>query len=312
MKRLKSLAVGALACSLAMSLAVCGGTASSSASTVLSREPGVLYSTLIGIVTFAICSLLNTKNVKNALKSSGRLCFNTAMSGASSILSMAGLLAGAQISIALISQTGFGVKLSSMIVNIGQDNLFLCLLLSMLVCFILGMGMPPTAAYVLAASVLAPALTDLGLAPLVAHLFVFYFSTIGAITPPVCAAVFLASSIAESNWLKTGGLSVLLAIPAFIVPFTFVYNQALLLDGAALSIILGTITGLIGVFFIGMSIAGYTNKEVKIFFRIVMFGGGICMIIPNTMVSLIGLALCVVSYIFSADLKRDKNRPVQA
>ncbi|MGE4276697.1 MAG: TRAP transporter permease [Lawsonibacter sp.] len=265
------------------------------------------YSTIIGIVTYAVCQILGSKNVNTMLKNSGSLCFETTMSGASSILSMAGLLAGAQISIALISQTGFGVKLSSMIVKIGQGNLFLCLLLSMMVCFILGMGMPPTAAYVLAASVLAPALTDLGLQPLVAHLFVFYFATIGAITPPVCAAVFLASGIAESNWLKTGGLSVLLAIPAFVVPFTFAYNQALLLDGALMSIIISAITGFIGVFFIGMAIAGYTNKEVNMFFRMVMFVGGVCMIIPDTLLSVVGIILCAASYLFSSDLKRGKK-----
>ena len=163
----------------------------------------------------------------DTLKKTGHMCMDIATEGAGSILSMAGLLAGAQISIALISQTGFGVKLSSMIVSLGQGHIFLCLALSMVVCFVLGMGLPPTAAYVLAAAILAPALITLSLPDMVAHLFVFYFSTIGAITPPVCAAVFLASGIAESNWLKTGGLSVLLAIPAFLVPFTFAYNEAL-------------------------------------------------------------------------------------
>lgn len=262
------------------------------------------FSTIIGVVTYLVCRFFDTRNVKKAMMDSGKLCFDTTMSGAASILSMAGLLAGAQISITLIAQTGFGVKLSSMIVNIGQGNLFLCLVLSMVVCFILGMGMPPTAAYVLAASVLAPALTDLGLPALVAHLFVFYFSTIGAITPPVCAAVFLASGIADSNWLKTGGLSVILAIPAFIVPFTFAYNQALLLDGSISSIVISAVTAVIGVFFIGLSIAGYTNKTINLFFRAVIFAGGVCMIIPHTLISIVGLILCVVGYLFSTNFKK--------
>ena len=126
--------------------------------------------------------------------------------------------------------------------SLGGNYLFLCLLLSMVVCFILGMGLPPTAAYVLAAAILAPALISLGLDPLVAHLFVFYFANFGAITPPVCAAVFLSSGIAESNWLKTGGLSVMIAIPAFVVPFTFAYNDALMLSGSLMDIVLGVIT----------------------------------------------------------------------
>ena len=270
------------------------------------------FATIVGVVTFVVCRFLDTKSAGATLRDTGKLCFDTTMNGASSILSMAGLLAGAQISIALISQTGFGVKLSSMIVKVGQGNLFICLLLSMVVCFILGMGMPPTAAYVLAASVLAPPLADLGLAPLVAHLFVFYFSCIGAITPPVCAAVFLASGIADSNWLKTGALSVLLAIPAFVVPFTFAYNEALLLNGDMFNMVAGALTGFIGVYFIGMSIAGYTNKEVNKFFRLMLFVGGLLMIVPNNITSLIGLVISGVAYVASSDLKKKSTPAAQA
>lgn len=268
------------------------------------------FATLVGIVTTALCYFLQDKNVATTAKKSGKLCMDIATEGAGSILSMAGLLAGAQISIALISQTGFGVKLSSMIVAIGQGNLLPCLILSMLVCFILGMGLPPTAAYVLAASILAPALITLGLQPLVAHLFVFYFSTIGAITPPVCAAVFLASGIAESNWLKTGGLSVLLAIPAFLVPFTFAYDQSLMLSGSFVSILICTATAVIGVFFIGISIAGYLKNDMKMLFRVTMFLGGAMMFIPSTIASLVGLAVCAASYLLSSI--GNKNQAVAA
>lgn len=262
------------------------------------------YATVISVFVMAISFYLLYKNAGQVVRETGSLCLKVATSGAESILSMAGLLAGAQISIALISQTGFGVKLSSLIVGLGGSRLFLCLLLSMVVCFILGMGLPPTAAYVLAAAILAPALITLGLSPLVAHLFVFYFSTIGAITPPVCAAVFLSSSIAESNWMKTGGLSVMLAIPAFIVPFTFVYNDALMLSGPAAGVVLGVVTGAIGVFFIGMSIAGYTIREMGIFPRLMMFAGGVCMIVPYMMISIIGLIVSIVSYIIASGWKR--------
>ena len=262
------------------------------------------YSTIVGVVTYALCSLLKEKNVRLAVRYTGKLCFGVTMEGASSILTMAGLLAGAQVSIALISQSGFGVKLSSLIVKIGQGNLFLCLILSMVVCFILGMGMPPTAAYVLAAAVLAPALTSLGMVPLVAHLFVFYFSSIGAITPPVCAAVFLASGIAESNWLKTGGLSVLLAIPAFVVPFTFAYTPALLLDGAISEMLFGAVTAFAGVFFIGVSIAGFSSKEMSMLTRALSFIGGMCLIIPSYVVSAIGLVIALAGYGISGGFKK--------
>ena len=271
------------------------------------------YSTIIGVVTYAVCSLLNNKgSVRVAAKDTGNLCYGVVMEGASSILTMAGLLAGAQISIALISQSGFGVKLSSLIVDIGQGNLFLCLILSMVVCFILGMGMPPTAAYVLAAAVLAPALTTLNMEPLIAHLFVFYFSSIGAITPPVCAAVFLASGIADSNWLKTGGLSVILAIPAFVVPFTFAYTPALLLDGTIMDIIISSITAFAGVYFIGVSIAGFSSRAMNMFTRALCFAGGMCLIIPNLIVSAIGLVISLVGFVLSGGFKKAVPEKVKA
>lgn len=257
------------------------------------------YATVIGILTAGICYFVESRKPAESLKKTGNMCMNIATEGAGSILSMAGLLAGAQISIALISQTGFGVKLSSMIVSLGAGQLFLCLLLSMAVCFVLGMGLPPTAAYVLAAAILAPALITLGLPDLVAHLFVFYFSTIGAITPPVCAAVFLASGIAESNWLKTGFLSVLLAIPAFLVPFTFAYDQALMLNGTILNIIICAVTAIVGVFFIGVAVAGYVQSEISMIIRLIMFIGGILMFIPNNISSFIGAVICAVVFFIS-------------
>lgn len=265
------------------------------------------YATVVGVVTAGVCYFIQDKEVAKAAKATGKMCMNIATEGASSILSMAGLLAGAQISIALISQTGFGVKLSSMIVALGSGQLFLCLLLSMVVCFILGMGLPPTAAYVLAAAILAPALITLGLPDLVAHLFVFYFSTLGAITPPVCAAVFLASGIADSNWLKTGFLSVLLAAPAFLVPFTFAYNPALMLDGTLFNVVSGTATSIVGVFFLGVAIAGYIKDEMNMVIRIMMFFGGVLMFIPNNLSSLIGAVICIAAFLLASNMSKKQT-----
>lgn len=262
------------------------------------------YATVVGVMTTAACYFLEDKKINETVKRTGKLCLNIATEGAGSILSMAGLLAGAQISIALISQTGFGVKLSSMIVSLGSGQIFLCLLLSMVVCFVLGMGLPPTAAYVLAAAILAPALITLGLPDLVAHLFVFYFSTIGAITPPVCAAVFLAAGIADSNWLKTGFLSVLLAIPAFLVPFTFAYDEALMLNGSIGNILICAATSIIGVFFIGVAIAGYIKKEMNMAIRVMMFLGGVLMFVPNNLSSVIGTVVCAAAFILSTAGKK--------
>lgn len=266
------------------------------------------YATLISLITAVVCYFIEMKDVKASTVRTGKLAFKVAKSGAESILSMAALLAGAQISITLISMTGFGVKLSDTIVSIGQNNLFLCLLLSMLVCIILGMGLPTTAAYVLAAAILAPALVSLNLPPLVAHLFVFYFSTLATITPPVCAAVFLSSGIAESNWVKTGFLSCLIALPGFVVPYTFAYNQALMLAGGdILNIVIGVVTAVVGVFLLGVTIAGYFKNEMAMVVRIILFVGGIMLLIPNTVISLIGLAVSALALFLSTKLKPAKG-----
>jgi len=265
------------------------------------------YATIGSIITCAICYFISTKSFSKAAKDTGALCFDVSLKGASSILDMASLLAGSQIAISLISMTGFGVKLSDLIVSIGQNNLFLCLVLSMLVCIILGMGLPTTAAYVLAAAILVPALIALDLQPLIAHLFVFYFSALATITPPVCAAVFLSSGIAEANWLKTGYLSCLLAIPAFVVPYTFAYNEALLLRGNSFDIVTGVVTAIVGVFFIGMAIAGYTNKKMNMLYRIIMLGGGILLLVPSLIWSIVGLAICGVAYVMCSNIRLKKE-----
>lgn len=265
------------------------------------------YATIGSIIIYAIFYFVKSKDASKTAKNTGKLCYDISIKGAASILDMASLLAGSQITISLISMTGFGVKLSDLIVSIGQNNLFLCLILSMVVCVILGMGLPTTAAYVLAAAILAPALITMGLKPLVAHLFVFYFSCLATITPPVCAAVFLSSGIAEANWLKTGWLSCLIAIPAFVVPYTFAYNEALLLNGNLTDIVIGVVTAIIGVFFTGMSVAGYTNKKMSMFMRVIMLCGGVLMLIPNLMWSLIGLVVCGIGYVLSSDLHRKKG-----
>lgn len=156
------------------------------------------------------------------------------------------LLAGAQILVAMIGMTGIGVTLASLIVEVGGQSMFLVALIVGGVCLILGMGIPTTAAYVLVASVLAPALTEIGVEPLIAHLFVFYFATLSVITPPVCVAVFVASGIAQTNWLPAAGESVRLAAAIYVIPFLLLIYPALAGFGSWLDIVLAICQG--GVF----------------------------------------------------------------
>lgn len=155
------------------------------------------------------------------------------------------LLAGAQILVAMIGMTGIGVTLASLIVEVGGQSMFLVALIVGGVCLILGMGIPTTAAYVLVASVLAPALTEIGVEPLIAHLFVFYFATLSVITPPVCVAVFVASGIAQTNWLPAAGESIRLAAAIYVIPFLLLIYPALAGFGSWIDIALAICQGLV-------------------------------------------------------------------
>ncbi|WP_265519713.1 TRAP transporter permease [Nitratireductor luteus] len=147
------------------------------------------------------------------------------------------LLAGAQILVSMINLTGIGVTLSSLIVTLAGDSIVLVALIVGAVCLIMGMGLPTTAAYVLVAAVLAPAMTAVGVDPLAAHLFVFYFATISVITPPVCVAVFVGSGIANTNWLPAAGEAVRLGAVTYLVPFLLLIYPGMTLRGSGLDIV---------------------------------------------------------------------------
>ena len=258
---------------------------------------GAFWATLLALLVYVICFFIETRHVKDTAKKTIGICFETCTKGASSIVEMCGILAGSQIVISLISLTGFATKLSSLIVALGQQNVFLCLVCSMLVCTLLGMGLPTTAAYVLGASVLSPALITLGISPLASHLFVFYYACLSAITPPVCVAVFMASGLAKSNWFKTGIIACMVALPIFIIPYTFTYNSSLLMDGSLFNIIFAAVTGLIGVFLINFCTVGYIRSKINWFIRIGCMVGGILMLFPDVVPSLIGLAIGAVFFL---------------
>jgi TRAP-type uncharacterized transport system fused permease subunit len=155
------------------------------------------------------------------------------------------LLAGAQILVSMLNMTGIGVTLSTLIVDAAGHSAFLVALIVAVVCMIMGMGIPTTAAYVLVAAVVAPALTAIGVEPLVAHLFVFYYATISVITPPVCVAVFVAAGIAQTGWLPVAGYAVRLAATTYVVPFLLLAYPALAGIGGAGAITLAALKALL-------------------------------------------------------------------
>ncbi|HET7875732.1 MAG TPA: TRAP transporter fused permease subunit [Methylomirabilota bacterium] len=211
--------------------------------------------------------------------------------GGRAIVLVATLIAAAGIVIGMVNLTGVGVKLSEFIVGASGDSLLGALFFAMLVCLILGMGLPTTAAYVLAASVVAPALIKLGTLPLAAHLFVFYFAIISAITPPVCAAVYVAAAIARADWLKTGLIATRLGLAGFVAPYMFVYAPALLWQGSLGEIAWATITACVGVIALAAGSMGFLLRPASVPERAVLIAASLLLIKPGVYTDLAGFAL---------------------
>ena len=163
----------------------------------------------------------------------------------------------AGIIVGVISLTGVGARFSAMLLDIAEASQLIALIFAMCIAILLGMGMPTTAAYAVAASVVAPGLVDLGIPQLTAHFFVFYFAVLSAITPPVALASYAAAGISGANPLETSVTSFKIGIAAFIVPFMFFYNSALLMDGTWLEIGRAGVTALVGVFLLSSGMQGW-------------------------------------------------------
>lgn len=177
------------------------------------------------------------------------------------------LLIGAQILVAMVNMTGVGIALSNVIASLAGSSVLILALLVALICLILGMGIPTTAAYVLVAAVLAPALIKAGTGTLVAHMFVFYFATISVITPPVCVAVFVAAGIAKTPWLPVGIEACKLGAVTYVVPFLFLLYPGMLAAGGALDIADAAASGVLFVIafallFGGARITGFRGLDV--------------------------------------------------
>jgi TRAP transporter 4TM/12TM fusion protein len=152
--------------------------------------------------------------------------------GAKGVVAIAALLAAASLLVTVLTSSGIGVKFSQLLLGLSGEHLIVVLLVTAVLCIMLGMDVPTTASYLLTASVAAAALVKLGLAPLTTHLYIFYFAILSAITPPVCASVFAAASIVNENFWKVAGQALRIAGAVFFIPFMMVYRPELLLNGS--------------------------------------------------------------------------------
>lgn len=233
--------------------------------------------------------------------------FNALDAGARGSIQLMAVCATAGIIMGVISLTGVGLKVSSLLLAIAGTSKLAALLFTMVVVIILGMGMPTTAAYAVAASVMAPGLIRMGVEPLIAHMFIFYFACLSAITPPVALAAYAGAGISGSDPMKTSFTSFRLGIASYIVPFMFFYAPELLMIGDWSTILLRTVTAAIGVYALACSMQGWFVGPLNIVMRVLFFGVALSLITPNVLLDIIGFVFLVGYFFFRKVLQKGQG-----
>lgn len=242
--------------------------------------------------------------------------------GAKQSLSVMAACAVVGIIIGVVSLTSFGSVMTSSIMSIGAGSLFLTLFFTMIASMILGMGLPSIPAYIITATMAAPALANFDIPTLVAHMFVFYFGLFANITPPVALAAFAGAGIAGGDPMRTGFQALKLSLAGFIVPFLFVYNPAMLMIDttdvavnarefafpAWTTIVSITVTSVIGILALSAAVEGYFKAEMNWFWRTFMGVGALCMIIPETVTDMIGILMVVIAVIVNVLAAKNKQQ----
>ncbi|MCS7280087.1 MAG: TRAP transporter permease [Desulfobacterota bacterium] len=260
----------------------------------------IQLASIIKAGTMALASCVVISWVNKERRMGIKKIIDSLAGGARGAIEIAGTCAAAGIVIGVISQTGVGLKFATILLSLSENSLALALVLSMVVAIILGMGMPTTAAYAICAAVITTGLMKLGAIPIAAHLFVFYFACISAITPPVALAAYAGAAIAKAHPNQVGFTAMKLGSAAFIVPFMFVYNPALLFQGQVAEIVLASLTAIIGAFSLACGMQGYFwGKVVPFYLRIPLLASAVLLIKPGLYTDFMGLALLGLVAIFS-------------
>ena len=223
------------------------------------------------------------------------LIIKSLAAGAKSVISVGIACSVAGIIACIITTTGIGNELSSAIVGLSQGNIIIGMFLTMITCIILGMGVPTTANYVIMATTCAPILIGMNMNAFAAHMFVFYFGIVADITPPVALAAYAGSAIANASPIKTAVNATLLAIAAFIVPYVFGLNPAMLfINTNAIEVVVIIITSLVGIFGVSAGIRGYVLRSMNTLERILIIISGLLLIYPGIVTDVIGLVAIAI------------------
>ena len=239
--------------------------------------------------------------------------FEALESGTKSVVSIAISCAAAGIIVGILQLTGLATRMSVQLVNLAHGNIYIAALLTALITIVLGCGMPPTPTYVILATCLVRPLTEMGASALSAHMFIFMFACVGALTPPVAITAYTAAAIAKSNPNQTGFTSFRMGIVAYIIPFIFLLNPAILLEGSGMNVVLAAATAILGVFCLTGAIEGYLLKYWSMVARVMLGIGALMMMIPGMTTDLVGIGLVVVAFVLDKLIfKPQPKDPAQA
>ncbi len=246
---------------------------------------------------YAIASVLLVSLVRQRTRFTLPTLLKTFDSAARGVIDTAIACAAAGMVIGVVSLSGLGLRFSSLIIDIAGGSLIVTLILTMFVSLVLGMGLPTVAAYIIQVALTVPALINMGVNPLAAHMFIFYFAIVSAITPPVALAAFAAAGIAGSNPMRTGWIAMRLGIAAFVVPYVFVYGPALLLIGSPFEICVAILTACVGIYAMAGAAEGWLLRECSVFERVLLAASSLTLVVPGFVTDTVGISGVLLVFI---------------
>ena len=235
---------------------------------------------------------------------------NALIDGGLGAVEVAAACACSGLVIGVIGITGIGLAFSSFVISLSQGILPLALILTMIGSIILGMGVPTTAQYIITSTLAAPALYQMGVPLMSAHLFCLYFGVLADVTPPVALATYAAAGIAGSNAMKTGFTALVTAMAGFVVPYMFIYNPHLLFQGNIFQIGLSFTTALMGIIGLSAGVQGYYIAPLSIIERLALLAVPFLLIVPNWTTDAAGLAILVGVYVLQKMKAKKNNTPL--
>lgn len=286
-----------------------------------------VFAALMGIIACVLVGFgVSVSDLAHGRKPSfgGKDIVEIMCTAARNIISVAIACGMAGIIIGIVTLTGLGLRLGNGLVMLAHGKLFLTLVFTMVASIILGMGAPTTANYLITSTITAGAIISLGIEPLAAHMFAFYFGIIADVTPPVALAAIAGAAIAKAKPMKTALNATKLAIGAFIIPYMFVYNsKMLMINASALSVVMIIITAILGMFGISVALEGYGFNNTGFFYnsrkgkatiiafdaveRLLFAIAGLLCVIPETKTDIIGVSLLAVLIAYQLILKKVRS-----